>query len=53
MTNPINGVTPGKVLESGHLYLGNPIRRHRKLSAQEIEMLEYLSAQYIKSKNEY
>ena len=46
-------VTPGKVLESGHLYLGNPIRRHRKLSAQEIEMLEYLSAHYIKLKNEY
>ena len=46
-------VTPGKLLESGYLYLGNPARRARALSEREIEMLAYLSAHYIKLKNEY
>ena len=46
-------VTPGKVLESGYLYLGNPARRARELSEREIDMLSYLSAHYIKLKNEY
>jgi carbonic anhydrase/acetyltransferase-like protein (isoleucine patch superfamily) len=46
-------VTPGKVLESGYLYLGNPARRARELSEREIDMLAYLSAHYIQLKNEY
>ena len=46
-------VTPGKVLESGYLYLGNPARRARELSEREIDMLSYLSEHYIKLKNEY
>lgn len=46
-------VTPGKVLESGYLYLGNPARRARELTDREIEMLSYLSEHYIKLKNEY
>jgi carbonic anhydrase/acetyltransferase-like protein (isoleucine patch superfamily) len=46
-------VTPGKVLESGYLYLGNPARRARALTEREIDMLTYLSEHYIKLKNEY
>lgn len=46
-------VTPGKVLESGYLYLGNPARRARELTEREIDMLSYLSEHYIKLKNEY
>ena len=46
-------VTPGKVLESGHLYLGNPARKVRKLSDKELEQLEYSAQHYVRLKNRY
>ena len=46
-------VPPGKILESGHLYLGNPAKAIRKLSPQEIEQLEYSAAHYVRLKDKY
>jgi len=46
-------VSPGKVLESGYLYLGNPARAVRKLSIKEIEQLEYSAEHYVRLKNNY
>lgn len=46
-------VPPGKTLESGHLYLGNPARAVRKLTQKEIEQLEYSAAHYVRLKNNY
>lgn len=46
-------VSPGKRLESGYLYLGNPARAVRKLSAEEIEQLEYSAAHYVRLKDKY
>jgi carbonic anhydrase/acetyltransferase-like protein (isoleucine patch superfamily) len=44
---------PGKILESGCLYLGNPARAIRQLTKKEIEQLEYSAAHYIRLKNKY
>ena len=46
-------VTPGKILESGYLYLGNPARPVRKLTAAELEQLEYSAQHYVRLKNRY
>jgi carbonic anhydrase/acetyltransferase-like protein (isoleucine patch superfamily) len=46
-------VTPGKVLESGYLYLGNPARAVRKLTETELEHLEYSAQHYVRLKNKY
>lgn len=46
-------VSPGKILESETLYLGNPARAIRKLSPKEIEHLEYSAQHYVKLKNQY
>ncbi|MGC1181427.1 gamma carbonic anhydrase family protein [Legionella sp.] len=46
-------VTPGKVLESGHLYLGNPARAVRKLTDKELEQLEYSAQHYVRLKDKY
>jgi carbonic anhydrase/acetyltransferase-like protein (isoleucine patch superfamily) len=46
-------VTPGKRLETGWLYLGNPARPIRKLKPKEIEQLEYSAAHYVRLKNKY
>lgn len=46
-------VPPGKILESGYLYLGNPAKAIRKLSTQELEQLEYSAAHYVRLKNKY
>lgn len=46
-------VSPGKRLESGYLYLGNPARAVRKLTDQEIDQLEYSAQHYIRLKNIY
>lgn len=46
-------VTPGKILESGYLYLGNPARAVRKLTKQELEQLEYSAQHYVRLKNKY
>lgn len=46
-------VTPGKILDSGYLYLGNPARAFRKLSSTEMEQLEYSAQHYVRLKNKY
>ncbi|MBN9229878.1 MAG: gamma carbonic anhydrase family protein [Legionella sp. 40-6] len=46
-------VAPGKILEAGHLYLGNPAKLARVLTAKEIEQLEYSAAHYVRLKNKY
>ncbi len=46
-------VTPGKILESGYLYLGNPARAVRPLTTQELEHLEYSAQHYVRLKNKY
>lgn len=44
---------PGKVIKSGELWLGNPAKKVRRLSDQEIEHLEYSAAHYIRLKKQY
>lgn len=46
-------VTPGKILESGYLYLGNPARQVRKLTDNEWAHLEYSAEHYVRLKNKY
>ena len=46
-------VSPGKVIEPGSLWLGNPARFVRKLSEAEIESLYYSAENYRKLKDEY
>jgi carbonic anhydrase/acetyltransferase-like protein (isoleucine patch superfamily) len=46
-------VSPGKRLESGGLYLGNPARCVRQLTLSEREQLEYSAAHYVRLKNQY
>ena len=46
-------VTPGKVLDSGWLYAGQPARPKRKLTAYELENLRYSAAHYVRVKNQH
>lgn len=46
-------VPPGKTLQSGFLYVGSPCKQVRKLSDDEIKMLPYQAAHYVKVKNNY
>jgi carbonic anhydrase/acetyltransferase-like protein (isoleucine patch superfamily) len=46
-------VPPGKRLTAHGLYMGNPARRVRELSAAEIERLPAGAAHYVKIKDEY
>ncbi|WP_440225063.1 gamma carbonic anhydrase family protein [Dokdonella sp. MW10] len=46
-------VGPGKVVGERELWLGNPARRVRELSDQEVEKLYYSAHHYIKIKNGY
>lgn len=46
-------VTPGKVLESGGLYVGNPARRSRDLTADELARTPRMAAHYVALKQEY
>ena len=46
-------VTPGKRLESGGLYVGNPARRARELTAAERARIPAMAGFYIDLKNEY
>lgn len=40
-------VPPGKVLESGYLYMGNPVRQARPLTDKEREFFLYTSKRYV------
>ncbi|MCP4431283.1 MAG: gamma carbonic anhydrase family protein [Gammaproteobacteria bacterium] len=46
-------VTPGKVLESGYMYIGSPARKTRALSEREIESMIYTANYYVSLKNRY
>jgi len=46
-------VPEGKVLVSGHLYLGSPARKLRKLTEKELVHFMYSAEHYIKLKNNY
>ena len=46
-------VPPNKVLESGYLYLGNPVVQKRPLTDREIEFLTYVSEHYVLLKESY
>jgi carbonic anhydrase/acetyltransferase-like protein (isoleucine patch superfamily) len=46
-------ITPGKIVGSGELWLGNPARCVRRLSAREIEQLQYSAQHYVRLKDEY
>ena len=40
-------VTPGKTLESGFLYVGNPARQKRELNHKELKFLLYSAKSYV------
>lgn len=46
-------VPPGKVLVSGYLYVGSPVKQARKLSEKEMEYFTYSSGNYVKLKNRF
>jgi carbonic anhydrase/acetyltransferase-like protein (isoleucine patch superfamily) len=46
-------VPEGKILESGYLYLGIPVRKIRKLTDKELEHFLYSANHYIKLKIQY
>ena len=46
-------VPPGKRLESGHLYFGNPVQKRRPLSGREIEYLGYVAEHYVLLQRDY
>lgn len=46
-------VPPGKRLESGFVYVGNPCRQARPVSDSERGFFEYSPANYVKLKNQY
>lgn len=46
-------VPPGKHLESGYLWLGQPVHRVRPLNDEERARLAYSAAHYVRLKNHY
>ena len=46
-------VSPGKVLESGMLYMGRPAKPVRALTAEEIAHLRYSAGHYMRLKDDY
>lgn len=46
-------VPPGKVLESGYLYVGSPVKQARPLTEQEIAFFKYSAEHYVRLKNDY
>lgn len=46
-------VPQGKILESGYLYFGNPVKQIRLLSPQEIEHLSYSAEHYVTIANNH
>lgn len=46
-------VPPGKVLESGYLYLGNPCRQVRPLTDRELNYFHYTASKYVELAAEY
>lgn len=46
-------VAPGKVLESGYLYIGSPAKQARPLKESELAYLEFSAQHYVELKNTY
>ena len=46
-------VSPGKVLESGYLYVGAPVRQVRKLKDEELAYLDIAAQHYVHLKSKY
>ena len=46
-------VPPGKTLESGYLYFGNPAEQKRPLNERELEYLAYVAHHYVLLKQNY
>ena len=46
-------IPPGKTVHTGELWLGNPARPARNLSAKEIEQMYYSAKHYVRLKDEY
>ena len=46
-------VPPNKVLESGYLYMGSPVKKVRPLTEKEKAFLPYSAQNYVKVKNDY
>ncbi|BBP44360.1 gamma carbonic anhydrase family protein [Thiosulfativibrio zosterae] len=46
-------VPPGKVLESGYLYVGSPVKQARPLTDAEKAFFRYSAAHYVKLKNDF
>ena len=46
-------VGPGKVLDSGYLYIGSPAKKVRELSDKELKFLIYSAKGYVDLKNMY
>lgn len=44
-------VPPGKILESGFLYLGNPVKKIRPLSEEEQRFLRFSAKKYLEAKD--
>ncbi|MGS2723467.1 gamma carbonic anhydrase family protein [Porticoccus sp. GXU_MW_L64] len=46
-------VPPGKQLESGYVYVGNPVKQLRPLTDAERQFFTYTAGNYVKLKDEY
>jgi carbonic anhydrase/acetyltransferase-like protein (isoleucine patch superfamily) len=46
-------VPPGKILESGFVYIGNPCKQLRPLSDKEKTFFSYSAGNYVKLKDQY
>lgn len=46
-------VPPGKVLESGYLYVGSPVKQARPLTEKEKAFFKYSAEHYVNLKNTY
>lgn len=46
-------VPPGKVLESGYLYVGSPAKKARALTDEEKAFFKYSAEHYVKLKNDF
>jgi carbonic anhydrase/acetyltransferase-like protein (isoleucine patch superfamily) len=46
-------VPPNKVLESGYLYLGSPVKQTRALTEMELESLEFSAQHYVELKDRH
>ncbi len=46
-------IAPGKIVDTGELWVGNPARCVRQLSAREIEALHYSARHYVELKDAY